>query len=82
MCAVAIDARGGTHLGLLRLRGHDEELRGWVDDVDLADDRGGIGGDEEAAEMVDDQLVAAWREVRQSSIAEGYSTHHWDQNLS
>ena len=63
MCAVAIGACGGTHLCLLRLGGHDEELRGWMDDLDLANDRGGIGGDEEAAEMVDDQLVAAWRDV-------------------
>ena len=82
MCVVAIDGCGGTDLCLLGLGGHDEELGGWMDDLDLANDRGGIGGDEEAAEMIDDEFVAAWRDVSAYSLAERYTTHHWDRNLS
>ena len=82
MCAVAIDACGGTHLCLLRLGGHDEELGGWMDDLDLANDRGGVGGDEEAAEMVDDEFVAAWGDGEGRFCVGKRATHHWDQSLS
>lgn len=48
-----------AHLGLLLLRGHDEELGGGVDDVELAQDRGGVGGEDHLGQVVDDDLVAA-----------------------
>ena len=51
----------GTNLGLLSLTGSYEKLRGRVNDLDLTDDGSRIGGNEETVEMVDDELVSAWR---------------------
>ena len=48
-----------THLGFLCLRGHDEQLRCGVHDLDFADDCCSIGGDEKPAQMVDHKLIAA-----------------------
>ena len=53
-----------------------------MDDLDLANDRGGVGGDEEAAEMVDDEFVAAWGEGEKRLCVGKRATHHWDRNLS
>ncbi len=50
---------GVAHLGLLLLGGHDEELGGRVDDVELAQDRGGVRGEDHLGQVVDDDLVAA-----------------------
>lgn len=48
-------------LGLLGLGRADEQLGRRMDDLDLADDGRCVGGDEQAAEVVDDELVLSWR---------------------
>jgi hypothetical protein len=53
----AMRVEASAHLGLLRLGREDEELRGRVHDLDLADDRRGVARDEELAEVVDQQFV-------------------------
>ena len=40
---------------------HDKELCSWVDDFQFSNDRSGIGGDEELAQMVHDELVPTCR---------------------
>lgn len=52
VCAVA-------HLVVLLLRRADEQFCGGVHDLELAHDCGGVGGDKELLEVVDDHLVAA-----------------------
>jgi hypothetical protein len=59
ICAASVRSQGrqhahGTHLGFLCLRGEDEELSCGMYDLDLADDRRGVRGDEEFAEVVDE----------------------------
>jgi hypothetical protein len=58
ICAASVRSHGrqhgwGTYLGFLCLRGENEELGGGMYDLDLADDRRGVRGDEEFAEVVD-----------------------------
>jgi hypothetical protein len=62
---------GKAYLGLLSLRGSDEQLSGRVDDLDLTDDSGSVGGDEEAGKMVDDELVSAWGSRQTDERKEG-----------
>jgi hypothetical protein len=52
-----------THFGLLRRASHDEQLGGRVRDLDLADNGRRVRSHEQAAEMVDDELVAACASV-------------------
>jgi hypothetical protein len=40
------------------LTGHDEELGGGVDDVEFAEDGGGVRGEDHLLKVVDDDLVA------------------------
>lgn len=47
-----------TYLVLLLLTRHYENLTGGVNDVELADDGGSVGSDEELLEVIDDHLVA------------------------
>jgi hypothetical protein len=59
ICAASVRSHGrqhgrGTHLSFLRLRGENEELGCGMYDLDLTDDRRGVRGDEEFAEMVDE----------------------------
>ena len=53
-----LQSRGGTNLGLLGLRCHDEELCGWMDDFDLFDDGRCIRGDKQSTEVVDQEFIA------------------------
>ena len=53
------EAGAVAHLALLRLARLHDHLGGGVDDLQLAHDSGGVGGDEQLAEVVDDHLVHA-----------------------
>lgn len=48
-----------SHLGLLLLTGHDEQLSGGVYNVEFAQDRGRVRGQNHLLQVVDDNLIAA-----------------------
>lgn len=50
---------GVPDLGLLLLTGHDDQLGGGMDDIELVEDGGGVGGEDHFLEVVDDDFVAA-----------------------
>lgn len=50
------------YLGFLLLRGHDQELGCGVDNLELADNGGGIIGHKQLLHMVDNDLVATCAE--------------------
>jgi hypothetical protein len=52
-----------TYLLFLRFTGHDQELGRRVDNLDLSDNCGGIRGNEELAQVVDNQFITACANV-------------------
>jgi hypothetical protein len=48
-----------TYLLFLRFTGHDQKLGSRMDNLDLSDDRGGVRGNEELAQVIDDQFITA-----------------------